>query len=65
MTQSYISRGKVETRRIGEPLPPLPHEVLVSDFRKLSQYCESRPAKLPETLTFFATPTGIEPVLPT
>jgi integrase len=27
-TQGYIDRGRVEARRIGEPLPPLPPEVL-------------------------------------
>jgi integrase len=28
MTQGYIDRGRVEARRIGQPLPPLPPEVL-------------------------------------
>ena len=27
-TEGYLERGKVERRRIGEPLPPLPSDLL-------------------------------------
>jgi len=40
MTSGYIDRGRVEARRIGEPLPPLPPEVLQAAHRG-SAFCGS------------------------
>jgi integrase len=68
MTQGYLDRGKNDARRIGLPLPPLPFEVLggpPTGFGSGFGSAEPSHPKLPETLGYFATPTGIEPVLPT
>jgi integrase len=69
MTQSYVERGRTEARRIGTPLPPLPVEVLAPMPLKGSATgfatIRNSVGKVPVTKHFFATPTGIEPVLPT
>lgn len=62
-TQGYIDRGRVEARRIGEPLPPLPPEVLPG-IAPESPRGDSKVTKKPKTSRFVATPPGIEPGLP-
>ncbi len=70
-TQGYIDRGRVEARRIGEPLPPLPPEVLSptsdgpSGIAPKSPRTISKPPIHAKTSTKLATPMGIEPMLPT
>jgi integrase len=63
MTSSYVERGRVEARRIGEPLPPLPASLLVVDPEPdLPKTAYRKP---PSHKGKIVTPTGIEPVLPT
>ncbi len=66
-TQGYLDRGRVEARRIGTPFPPLPPGLLEppDGFRIGFGSIRKAERKAPETLGYFATPTGIEPVLPT
>jgi len=63
MTSSYIDRGRVEAKRIGDPLPPLPLEVLPDPPKgiapKSTRY-DSESTKQAKTSTTVATPTGIE-----
>ncbi len=59
-TQGYLDRGRVEARRIGEPLPPLPPGIVHESSRTIQAGPNS-----PVSLRDSATPTGIEPVLPT
>jgi hypothetical protein len=37
-TQGHIDRGKVEARRIGDPLPPLPAELLRDTAESDAEY---------------------------
>jgi len=66
-TQGYIDRGRVEARRIGAPLPPLPPDLAPPGDEELSEELseDSALAQLAAMIASFATPTGIEPVLPT
>jgi hypothetical protein len=59
-TQGYIDRGRVEARRIGEPLPPLPPEVL-SGIAPQSPRGDSKAPNRPKTSRIVASPTGFEP----
>jgi integrase len=62
-TQGYIDRGRVEARRIGRPLPPLPPEVLSEGpggFATSFATLRNLPPNVTETIGHFATPTGIE-----
>jgi integrase len=66
MTQGYVTRGGVEARRIGAPLPPLPASILaLADKGREKARKGSASRKFPFSLGNIATPTGIEPVLPT
>jgi hypothetical protein len=74
MTQTYLERGKVDVRRIGEPLPPLPPEVFDGLPPVPPEKRSKRPtgldlgwdliqtsaSKLAKTPGYFAIPTGIE-----
>ncbi len=67
-TQGYIDRGRVEARRIGAPLPPLPPELVPEQTKKNRPEVprgDSAASIFPFSLGNSATPTGIEPVLPT
>lgn len=60
-TEGYISRGRVEARRIGAPLPPLPPSILEgsgSAIRGRSRALEGDETCLSQGL--LATPMGIE-----
>ncbi len=69
MTQGYIDRGRVEARRIGAPLPPLPTEIFGDDGAVVSSrvptFDGTDEASTLNSNGNVATPTGIEPVLPT
>jgi hypothetical protein len=65
MTQTYVERGRGEARRIGTPLPPLPPEILVADKGREKAGKGSCRRILSQIRAVVATPTGIEPVLPT
>ncbi len=71
MTQGYIDRGRVEARRIGEPLPPLPPEVLPPTSDGPSGIAPKSPRAIRTSPIPYkkrsnvATPMGIEPMLPT
>lgn len=54
-TQGYIDRGRVEAKRIGDPLPPLPRTIACELPRG-----NSEPTKRPKIRRSVATPTGIE-----
>jgi integrase len=62
-TQGYIDRGRVEARRIGAPLPPLPPDLAPPNDEELSEELstDSQLAQLIAMIASFATPTGIEP----
>lgn len=71
-TSGYIDRGRVEARRIGAPLPPLPPELLpegpIEGETGSAGFCD--PSETPEANyashpRILATPMGIEPMLPT
>jgi hypothetical protein len=75
-TQGYIDRGRVEARRIGQPLPPIPADLLPDPGAKSAipgegvfsdRFATSRNlgANYAGIIDYSATPTGIEPVLPT
>jgi integrase len=66
-TQGYIARGQTERRRVGEPLPPLPSGLFPEPTEPPPRIVpdDSRCSKFAFSLAKFATPTGIEPVLPT
>jgi integrase len=61
-TQSYIARGQTERRRIGDPLPPLPPDLLAAraSLGCVSDSSETIDAKFPFSLGNVVTPTGIE-----
>lgn len=54
-TQGYLDRGRVEARRIGEPLPPLPEGIVHESSRTIPD-----PPNAATSLGSAATPTGIE-----
>ncbi len=54
-TQGYLDRGRVESRRIGDPLPPLPPGIVHESSRTIQDA-----SKDPLSLGNIATPTGIE-----
>jgi integrase len=66
-TQGYIDRGRVEARRIGAPLPPLPPDLVPPTSRNCPEELSEDTgfAQLAAMIVNSATPTGIEPVLPT
>jgi integrase len=65
-TQGYLTRGRVEARRIGTPLPPLPSRVFyICPALPQGPRQTERRRQAFVTSHFSATPTGIEPVLPT
>ena len=58
MTQGYVDRGRVEARRIGVPLPPIPASILAGpgmgqEWAKIPLSSRSHSGNV-------ATPTGIE-----
>lgn len=59
-TQGYLDRGAAEGPMIGAPLPPLPAGLVPEDFGSDFGSGQSHVAKRAESITFFATPTGIE-----
>ena len=62
-TQGYLSRGQTEARRIGVPLPPIPASILAGP--EVGQEWAKVPLSSRSHSGNVATPTGIEPVLPT
>jgi integrase len=70
-TQDYVNRGRVEARRIGDPLPPVPTDLLpepsrmpaISGGEELSDDPQSllnSDSHQSVIISEFATPTGIE-----
>ena len=70
-TSGYLDRGRVEARRIGVPLPPLPPEVLpegspngtetlTGSFASVSLSSETPVPNYPFSPGYIAIPTGIE-----
>jgi integrase len=70
-TQGYLDRGKVEARRVGDPLPPLPAKLLHETEEPAKNIAPESPGTISNFLSSRShsrsgvTPTGIEPVLPT
>ncbi len=61
-TQGYIDTGRVEARRIGAPLPPLPPDLGEEAPRIARGDISSHDSA--KNKAFLATPAGIEPALP-
>jgi integrase len=67
-TDGYLERARVERQRIGDPLPPLPPDLLPDVPDGLDpgwDQSELDAPNFPFSLGNTVTPTGIEPVLPT
>lgn len=66
VTQGYVDRGKVEARRIGQPLPQVPAELLRNTDEAARTIAPNRPGDFPfrifrSSLGNLATPTRIDP----
>jgi integrase len=62
-TQGYIDRGRVEARRIGAPLPPLPPEVLPASAIE-PQFLRLPSPKLPKNKAFLRPQRELNPRSP-
>jgi integrase len=62
-TQGYIDKGRVEARRIGAPLPPLPPELIDEESPRIARGAISSHDSA-KNKVFWVTPAGIEPALP-
>jgi hypothetical protein len=68
-TRGYLERGRVEARRIGPPLPPLPPELLAPQppqrdpggFAKVLPDGKTSPPNLPESLTILRPQRELNP----